>query len=71
MPVILNNFFNEVFDWCVRLLENWAAALGMTYNEINVWIFCIIWPLAFIIMGFWIMALYISCLLYTSPSPRD
>ena len=35
----------EVFSGCVLLLI-WAAnKLGMTYEAINVWIFCIIWPL--------------------------
>jgi hypothetical protein len=34
-----------IFSGCVRLLENLAGFLGMTYTEINVWIFVIIWPL--------------------------
>lgn len=33
-----------VFDWCVNLLVFWAAQLGITYKEINVWVFVIIWP---------------------------
>jgi hypothetical protein len=41
---------NELFDWCVRLLEDMAHMLGMTYNEINVWIFCIIEPAVFLLM---------------------
>jgi len=36
---------NRVFRICVDLLEWLAAKLGMTYEEINVVIFCIIWPL--------------------------
>jgi len=35
---------DAVFDWCVRLLVFLAAQLGMTYKEINVWIFVIVWP---------------------------
>lgn len=36
---------NAVFDQCVIFL-NWLAELaGLTYVEVNVWIFCIIWPL--------------------------
>ncbi len=35
---------DEVFDRCVRLLVFLAAQFGMTYKEINVWIFVIIWP---------------------------
>jgi hypothetical protein len=37
---------NEIFDWCVRLLVLWAGWLGITYKEINVWIFVILWPIA-------------------------
>ena len=34
-----------VFDQCVLFLI-WAAnLLGITYEEINVYIFCIIWPI--------------------------
>jgi len=41
---------NAVFDWCVRLLVFLAPYLGMTYKEINVWIFVIIWPVITIAM---------------------
>ena len=36
---------NEIFDWCVWVLVVLAEMLGITYKEINVWIFVIIWPL--------------------------
>ncbi len=36
---------DRVFDLCVRLLLFLAPRLGMTYKEINVWIFVIIWPM--------------------------
>lgn len=36
---------NEIFDWCVRVLVHYADILGITYKEINVWIFVILWPL--------------------------
>ena len=45
---------NEAFDFCVELLQNWAAALGMTYEEINIWIFVIIEPIVFVLMAVWI-----------------
>ena len=35
---------NKVFDWCVKLLEYWAPQVGMTYKELNVWLFVIIMP---------------------------
>lgn len=36
---------NEIFDLCVLVLVKMAKFFGMTYQEINVWIFVIIWPL--------------------------
>jgi hypothetical protein len=36
---------NQIFDWCVNVLIYWANVFGMTYKEINVWIFVILWPL--------------------------
>lgn len=45
-----SGIFNDVFYWCVALLKDWAKQLGMTYEEINVWIFCIIEPLVLIIL---------------------
>jgi hypothetical protein len=41
---------DQIFDWCVRVLIYWANIFGMTYKEINVWIFVIIWPILTIIM---------------------
>jgi hypothetical protein len=42
---------NQIFDWCVDVLVYWAGVLGITYKEINVWVFVIIWPIVTIIMG--------------------
>ena len=35
----------NTFTLCVRILQDAADFLGMTYEEINVIIFVIIWPL--------------------------
>jgi len=35
---------DNIFDWCVNVLVYWAGVLGITYKEINVWVFVIIWP---------------------------
>ena len=32
------------FDYCVRLLYQFAGMMGITYEEINVWLFVIIFP---------------------------
>jgi len=37
------------FDWCVRFLYIVADLLGITYEEINIWLFVIIGPLFFFI----------------------
>jgi len=43
-------WIDQIFDYCVDLLFDVAAILGITYEEINVWLFCIIWPLLSLIM---------------------
>ena len=41
---------NEVFDQSVRSLQLVSEQLGMTYRELNVWIFLIIEPIVFVIL---------------------
>lgn len=41
---------NEVFDQSVRLLQIASEKLGMTYQELNIWIFLIIEPIVFLIL---------------------
>lgn len=41
---------DQIFDWCVWVLVYWADIFGMTYKEINVWVFVIIWPIVTLIM---------------------
>lgn len=36
---------DRIFDWCVDVLVYWAGILGITYKEINVWVFVILWPI--------------------------
>ena len=37
------------FDWCVKFLHKVADLFGITYEEINIWLFVIIGPLFFLI----------------------
>ncbi len=37
------------FDWCVKFLYMIADLFGITYEEINIWLFVIIGPLFFFI----------------------
>ena len=41
---------DQVFDWCVNVLIYWANIFGITYKEINVWVFVIIWPILTIVL---------------------
>lgn len=41
---------DQIFDWCVSVLVYWAGIFGITYKEINVWVFVIIWPLLTMIL---------------------
>ena len=36
---------DAIFDWCVQVLVYFAGVFGITYKEINVWVFVIIWPI--------------------------
>jgi hypothetical protein len=36
---------DQIFDWCVNVLVYGAGIFGITYKEINVWVFVIIWPI--------------------------
>ena len=43
-------WIDMTFDWCVRLLIDGARLMGITYEEINIWIFVVGWPLATAVM---------------------
>ncbi len=46
-----------VFNWCVHLLYDWATFFGITYEEINIWVFIVIWPAITLAMAVWILVL--------------
>ena len=49
-------WIDTVFNWCVRLLYDVAAIMGITYEEINVYLFVIIGPL--VLMASLILNIY-------------
>ena len=53
--------YTQTMDWlfnhCVNILNVAAQHIGMTYNEINIWIFVIIEPLVFVYMCYYILRL--------------
>ena len=36
---------DAIFNLCVVLLVWLGRQLGMTYEAVNVWLFCVLWPL--------------------------
>ena len=48
---------DNTFNLAVRWLYAWAEVLGITYEEINVWLFCVAWPVLTIAMAAWIVVL--------------
>ena len=42
---------DQIFDWCVNVLIYWANIFGITYKEINVWVFVIIWPILTLVLN--------------------
>jgi hypothetical protein len=49
---------DQIFDWCVQLLIDWAKFFHTTYKAINVWIFVIIEPIIFVVMLWLLMKQY-------------
>ena len=45
-----SGWIDALFDLCVRILIWFAALFGVSYNEINIWIFCVIWPIFTVIL---------------------
>ena len=43
-------WIDEIFNFCVILLYDISVILGISYEEINVWLFCIIWPIASLLL---------------------
>jgi hypothetical protein len=50
--------YDKIFNLCVILLDWMALKFDTTYIKINVWIFCIIWPLYTILITFGFLHLY-------------
>ncbi len=48
---------DKIFDWCVDFLEWLAPLLGVSYKEINVWLFVILMPAVIFIQS--VLCLYL------------
>lgn len=52
-----NDIIDYVFKFCVVLLVDLANWLGMSYEELNVWLFVIIMPTILVGQAVWIIIL--------------
>jgi hypothetical protein len=46
-----------LFEGAVSALYWLAGLLGTTYEEVNVWLFCVAWPAITIVQTIWIIRL--------------
>lgn len=48
---------DRLFDICVEMLVIMGDAIGMTYEEINIWLFVVLMPIVFIVQAvtIWIL----------------
>jgi hypothetical protein len=58
---------DQIFDWCVSFLYRLSDLFGMTYKEINVWIFVIIWPFIILVQSLYIIRLKKKLRKYEEP----
>ena len=49
-PTLPDNKIDQLFSLCVNYLITVANYLNMSYNEINIWIFCVIWPVITLVL---------------------
>ena len=63
---------NTIFDACVAILVFLAEIFGMTYQEVNVWIFVILWPvLTLILVGVLLRQNFLIRRLKRDPRVKD
>jgi len=56
-------WIDVTFNWCVRFLYSTAGWLGITYEEINVWLFVIILPILLLVslsLNMWLIKTLIN-----------
>ena len=51
-------WIDTIFDWAVMALVELAKFFGITYEEINVWLFFIAWPLFTVALIAWAVSLW-------------
>jgi hypothetical protein len=51
---------DDIFDWCVLFLLEVSAIIGMSYQELNVYLFVIVLPLAILVSILFNIYLYVK-----------
>ena len=51
------NWVDAIFRYCVVLLVNFAKLIGISYEELNIWVFIIIQPLIIFLLLIWVLFL--------------
>ena len=51
------SWVDALFRYCVVLLVDLAKLLGISYEEINIWVFVIIQPLLIVFLFLWVLRL--------------
>jgi hypothetical protein len=51
-------WIDTIFNWAVIALYEVARWLGITYEEINVWLFCVAWPVFTLALMYWCYSLW-------------
>ena len=63
--MITNTEINTIFRWCVEALVDLASYMHITYEAINVWVFCVIIPLVIVVQ---FILLFIAALMLSKKS---
>ena len=51
-------WIDTIFDWAVIALYQVAGLMGITYEEINVWLFCVAWPVVTLVLAYMALSLF-------------
>ena len=51
-------WIDTIFDWAVIALYQVAGLMGITYEEINVWLFCVAWPVVTLVLTYVALSLF-------------
>ena len=51
------NWIDGIFRYCVVLLVNTAKLIGISYEELNIWVFMVIQPLIIFLLFIWVILL--------------